>query len=368
MDELKKTPLTKLHQELGAKMTAFAGFEMPLQFDGVMAEHLQTRASAGLFDVSHMGQIRIKGDDADLALETLMPQTLVELGVGRQRYGFLTTPTGGIIDDVMVARAGHDQLDLVVNAGGRNEVLTYLQEKLTGLSVEPQFNRGLLALQGPLAEDVLASLLPTCRDMAFMDRRNFDSPFGDLVVSRSGYTGEDGFEISIAPDQAEPLARSLLDDPRVAPVGLAARDTLRMEAGLCLYGADIDQTTTPVTAGLSWAIQNARRADGARAGGFPGADQILAELGGAPDRRRVGLRPEGRAPVRSGVQLYPSETAPDPCGHVTSGGYGPSVAAPIAMGYVPNDLTNDRIWGEVRGKRLPIDIVPLPFVPNSFKR
>ena len=361
-----RTPLHDLHVELGARMVDFAGWELPVQVAGVMAEHAHTRAAASLFDVSHMGQVLLHGQGAGAALEALMPQALASLAEGRQRYGFLTTDTGGIVDDLMVAHRG-DHLFLVVNAARTAADLAHLRARLDG--VEHVTDRALLALQGPKAADALARLVPEAVQMRFMDHRVVGSDHGILWISRSGYTGEDGFEISVPAGRAEALARALLAMEEVAPAGLGARDSLRLEAGLCLYGSDIDETTSPVEAGLGWAIQKVRRRGGAREGGFPGAERILAELEDGPARRRVGLRPEGRAPMRAGVPLFAAETGGAPVGHVTSGTFGPSVGAPVAMGYLPAGLAGEgtQVFGEVRGRRLPARVSALPFHPPGAR-
>lgn len=369
MPELERTALYDLHAELGARFVPFAGYEMPVQYGlGVMKEHLHTRARAGLFDVSHMGQVILRGDDVAAQLETLVPASIVGLKEGRQRYGLFTNDQGGIEDDLMIAQRG-DHLFLVVNAARKQADITHMNRHL-GCSVEPVEDRALLALQGPDAEAVLATIVPAVTDMRFMDVIVTGSNHGELWISRSGYTGEDGFEISVADDRAEPLARALVADDRVAPIGLGARDSLRLEAGLCLYGNDIDATTSPVEAGLEWAIQKVRRTGGERAGGFPGADRILAELEDGPARRRVGLLPEGRAPMREGTQLFETEEAADPVGHVTSGAFGPTVERPVSMGYVPTGLarTGTRLFGDVRGRRLPASVADMPFRPPTYKR
>ncbi|MEQ8399971.1 MAG: glycine cleavage system aminomethyltransferase GcvT [Roseitalea porphyridii] len=369
MPELERTPIYDLHAELGAKFVPFAGYQMPVQYGlGVMKEHLHTRARAGLFDVSHMGQVILRGDDAAAQLETLVPASIVGLKEGRQRYGLFTNEAGGIEDDLMIAHRG-DHLFLVVNAARKRADIAHMKRHL-GCSVEPVDNRALLALQGPAAEAVLAAFVPAVTDMRFMDVIVTDSDHGELWISRSGYTGEDGFEISVADDRAEALARALVADDRVEPIGLGARDSLRLEAGLCLYGNDIDAATSPVEAGLQWAIQKARRTGGERAGGFPGADRILAELENGAARRRVGLLPEGRAPMREGTQLFETEEAAEPVGHVTSGAFGPSVERPVSMGYVPTALAavGTRLFGEVRGKRLPVTTADMPFRPSTYKR
>lgn len=372
MSELLRTPLYDLHLALGAKIVGFAGYVMPVQYPlGVLKEHLHCRAAAGLFDVSHMGQIILRGPDVARAFEALVPVDVLGLAEGRQRYAFFTNDSGGIEDDLMVANRG-DHLFVVVNAACKQADLARMQAALTpqGIAVEMLTDRALIALQGPLAEAVLGAHVPGVADMAFMDVRTLSFHGAELWVSRSGYTGEDGFEISVPSGQAEALARALLDDPRVEAIGLGARDSLRLEAGLCLYGHDIDSTTTPVEAGLTWAIQKVRRAGGARAAGFPGAARILSDLAHGPARRRVGLRPEGRAPMREGTQLFAQPEGGAPIGHVTSGGFGPTCAGPVAMGYVtdPYSAVQNTLYGDLRGKRLPVTVVALPHVPANFKR
>lgn len=366
MSELKRTPLYDLHVELGARMVPFAGYEMPVQFkDGLMAEHLQTRSEAGLFDVSHMGQVRLSGRDWEhvaRAFETLVPQDVLGLGDARQRYGFFTNDHGGIEDDLMFARRG-DDLIVVVNAACKQTDMARMASLEPDITVTPLEERALLALQGPNASIVLGASADGTR---FMDV--FDVEIAGVTgwTSRSGYTGEDGFEISVPADRAEDVARALLAHDGVFPIGLGARDSLRLEAGLCLYGNDIDASTTPAEAALTWAVQKARRPGGVRAGGFPGADRILV----APERLRVGLKPEGRAPMREGVEVFSDETAVTPVGRVTSGGFGPTVGGPVAMGYVAAEhaAIGTRLWGELRGKRLPVEVSALPFVPANFKR
>ncbi len=370
--DLATLALDALHRELGARMVPFAGYLMPVQYAaGVMTEHLHTRATAGLFDVSHMGQVILHPKAGMEALrrgfEAMMPVDVLGLAAGRQRYGLFTDDTGGILDDLMFTDRG-DHLFVVVNAACKVQDITLLNAALQDIAhVEPVTDRALLALQGPQAKAVLAAITPGVAAMRFMDAAILPSGFGELWVSRSGYTGEDGFEISVSEAGAEALARALLADARVLPVGLGARDSLRLEAGLCLYGHDLDRTTSPVEANLAWAIPKVRRTGGARAGGFPGAARILSELDHGPARLRVGLRPEGRAPMREGTALFDGER---PLGHITSGGFGPSVGAPVAMGYVPAALAapGRRLEGEVRGKRLPVTVSALPFHPTSYKR
>jgi aminomethyltransferase len=374
MADLKRTVLNDLHLRLGGKMVPFAGYEMPVQYPmGVLKEHLHTRAAAGLFDVSHMGQILLTAksgrvEDAALALERLVPVDILGLKEGRQRYAMFTNAAGGILDDLMVANRG-DHLFVVVNAACKDADFAHLQAGLPECALGMIGDRALLALQGPMAEAALARLVPDVVDMTFMDVaiRQWDTV--ELWISRSGYTGEDGFEISVPNRFAVTFAERLLAMEEVAPIGLGARDSLRLEAGMCLYGHDIDEGTTPVEANLTWAIQKARRAGGARQGGFPGAALILKELRDGPSRRRVGLRPEGRAPMREGTEIFASAEGGTPIGAVTSGGFGPSIEAPMAMAYLPADLSEGAVvYGEVRGKRLPAVIAPMPFQPNRYKR
>jgi glycine cleavage system T protein (aminomethyltransferase) len=374
--ELKRTPLYDLHLRLGARMVAFAGYDMPLQYpSGIIAEHLHTRAAAGLFDISHMGQIALRPrsgrlDDAARALETLVPGDVLGLAVGRQRYTLFTNTMGGVLDDLMVSNRG-DHLMLVVNAARKTADEAHLRSHLSGsCAIEALPDHALVALQGPKAEAVLAVLAPEVRAMAFMDVRTV-SIFGAACgVARSGYTGEDGFEISIPAQAVEALCEALLRDSAVAPAGLGARDSLRLEAGLCLYGADLDEATTPVEAALEWTIPRVRRASGGRAGGFPGAETILGQLTTGTARRRVGLRPQGRAPVRRGASLFRAENETAQVGVVTSGGFGPSLNAPISMGYVSRDaaVPNTRLFAAVRSKLLPVAVSKLPFLPAHYKR
>jgi len=359
-------PLAGLHAGLAAKFVPFAGWSMPVQYAaGVMAEHLWTREKAGLFDVSHMGQLRLP-KDALSGLEALIPADLQGLPKGRQRYGMFTNDAGGVLDDLMVAHRAGDVF-LVVNAARRAEDLAHLRAHLPG--VEEVTDRALLALQGPLAEAALADLVPEVTGMRFMDVAVMDWQGAALWISRSGYTGEDGFEISVPVAQAEAFAGTLLADGRVAPIGLGARDSLRLEAGLPLYGQDMDEGVSPVEAGQGWSIGKVRRAGGARAGGFPGAEVILDQLAHGAPRRRAGLSPEGRAPMRAGVPLFAVAEGGAPIGHVTSGGFGPSLGAPMAIGLIAAATPPDAVlFGEVRGKRLPVRQVPLPFVPPGYKR
>jgi aminomethyltransferase len=374
---LKRTPLYDLHVAMGARMAPFAGYEMPIQYAaGVMKEHLHTRTAAGLFDVSHMGQITLRPNggrtlaDAALALENLVPVDVLGLAPGRQRYAFFTNPHGGIVDDLMITACA-DHFVLVVNASRKEVDEAHLRAALSRVcTIEVLEDRALLALQGPEAEEVLARFAPEAAAMRFMDARVLAIGGSDCVVTRSGYTGEDGFEISVAAARAEDLARKLLGDSAVALAGLGARDSLRTEAGLCLYGADIDEQTTPVEAALEWATQKVRRHGGARPGGFPGADTILRQLEVGSQRRRVGLRSQDRTPVRGGASLFAERSAAGPVGKVTSGCFGPSVAGPVAMGYVPRPLSapGTTLFAEVRGNRVPVEVTDLPFAPHRYRR
>jgi len=375
-NSLKRTPLHGLHVALGGKMVPFAGYEMPVQYPaGVLREHLQTRNSAGLFDVSHMGQLTLRAksgkvEDAARALERLVPQDIIGIAPGRQRYAQFTNDAGGILDDLMVANFG-DHLFLVVNAACKEADEAHLRAHLSDIcTIEPLPDRALIALQGPKAESALAKLYPEAPSMRFMDAGPRQIDGLPCFVSRSGYTGEDGFEISVPAEAAETLVRKLLDNADVTPIGLGARDSLRLEAGLCLYGHDIDTTTTPVEAALEWSVQKSRRNGGARAGGFAGAEQILAQFERGAPRRRVGLRPEGRAPVREGARLFADEASAEPIGTVTSGGFGPTLNAPVAMGYLPTPLSavGTQVFADVRGQRLPLRVAATPFVPNTYKR
>jgi aminomethyltransferase len=373
---LKRTPLYALHVVSGGKMVPFAGYEMPVQYSaGVLREHLHTRIHAGLFDVSHMGQLALRAksgrvQDAALALERLVPQDIVAVAPGRQRYAQFTNESGGILDDLMVANFG-DHLFLVVNAACKAEDEAHLRKHLSdACDIESLEKRALIALQGPKAESALAKLCADAAGMRFMDAGPRRVAGFDCFVSRSGYTGEDGFEISVPAEHAEALAQALLENSDVLPIGLGARDSLRLEAGLCLYGHDIDTTTTPVEGALEWSIQKSRRQGGARAGGFPGADKILGQFANGAPRRRVGLKAEGRAPVREGAPLFADAASTEPIGKVTSGGFGPSLNAPVAMGYLPSSLAalGTTVFAEVRGQRLPSQVAPMPFVPNTYKR
>jgi len=373
---LSTTPLDAWHRRAGARMVAFAGYAMPVQYDlsgslasrcrgGVLAEHLHTRAAAGLFDVSHMGQATLTGANVASALERLVPSDLLGLKPGRQRYTLLTNEAGGIIDDLMVAKLDADTLFVVVNASRKDIDFTYLAANLpAGTSVEIHQHRALLALQGPAAVAVMGRLAPDASALPFMGVAPVLINDIRCLVSRSGYTGEDGFEISVPADQAERLANTLLEQPEVAPAGLGARDSLRLEAGLCLYGNDIDELTSPIEAGLTWAIGKRRKLDW----DFPGGLVMRDQLDHGATRRRVGIRPDGRAPGRALTTIMAEDGTE--AGTVTSGGFGPSVNAPIAMGYVRKDLAEDggRLNLIVRDRALPATVVPLPFVPHRYTR
>ena len=375
-DRLKHTPLYQLHLDLGARMVPFAGYEMPVQYpNGILKEHLHVRAAAGLFDVSHMGQFEIRSRNGDSegvarALESVVPMDIVGLAPGRQRYALLTNEHGGIRDDLMIARLG-DRFLIVANAACKDADEVYLREAMShACTIERLEDRALVALQGPGAEAALAGLAPDVRSMRFMDFRTTDVMNVACFVSRSGYTGEDGFEISLPASHAEAVARELLKNSNVAMIGLGARDSLRLEAGLCLYGSDLDATTTPVEAALEWSIQKARRTGGSREGNFPGAQTILHQLVSGVPRRRVGLRPEGRAPIRHGAKLFSGQDVADAIGVVTSGGFGPSVNAPVAMGYVTStgDVAGGTIYADLRGTRVPLRLSALPFISTTYKR
>ncbi|EKO3394821.1 glycine cleavage system aminomethyltransferase GcvT [Vibrio fluvialis] len=368
--ELLITPLHALHLEVGAKMVPFAGYDMPVQYAlGVKKEHLHTREAAGLFDVSHMGQLRLHGEGAAAALETLVPVDVVDLSEGKQRYAFFTNEQGGILDDLMVANLG-DHLFVVVNAACKEQDINHLQAHLpSGVELEIIDDRALLALQGPKAAEVLARLQPAVADMLFMDIQQVQIDGIDCIVSRSGYTGEDGYEISVPADKAETLARTLTAFDEVEWIGLGARDSLRLECGLCLYGHDLDETTTPVEASLLWAIQPVRRTGGAREGGFPGADIILSQIATKDvSRKRVGLVGQTKAPVREGTELFDAEGAK--IGIVTSGTAGPTAGIPVSMAYVRADLSaiGTEVFAEVRGKMLPMLVEKMPFVPQRYYR
>ena len=371
---LKRTPLYELHCELGAKLTEFAGYEMPVQYSlGILGEHQHTRTKAGLFDVSHMGQIILRGSsyqETALAFERAIPMDVLGLKVGRQRYGFLTTDGGGILDDLMFSNR-EDHIFVVLNAACKDSDIVHLRTLLEPeISIEVIENRALIALQGPASETVLSEFNSQISAMKFMDVETLSIAGAECWISRSGYTGEDGFEISIPSSAAEAITRSILSKQEVEFIGLGARDSLRLEAGLCLYGHDIDEETTPVEASLTWAIQKARRTNGERANGFLGDDIITQQLDTGTYRKRVGFLPQTRAPMREGVEIYETESSKEVIGKITSGGYGPTVGHPVAMGYINSEYvdSNDNLFGELRGKRVPVKIAKLPFVPLNFKR
>ena len=369
---LLTTPLNALHLELGARMVPFAGYSMPVQYPaGLMAEHLHTRAQAGLFDVSHMGQLRLIGPDAAAAFETLMPVDVIDLPVGKQRYGLLLNEAGGIIDDLMFLRVGPDEIFVIVNGACKVGDIAHIQAQIgQRCQVVPLPDQALLALQGPQAAAVLARLAPGAAQLVFMTGARLAIAGADCLVTRSGYTGEDGFEISVPAAQAEALARTLLAQPEVQPIGLGARNSLRLEAGLCLYGNDLDVTTTPVEAGLNWAMQKVRRTGGARAGGFIGADVVLAQLDNPASltRQRVALIAQERVPVREPAVLENLDG--QHIGQVTSGLLSPTLNQPIALAYVQPDYAalGTELFAIVRGKPVPMVVAPTPFVPTRYYR
>ena len=373
---LLTTPLNALHIELGARMVPFAGYSMPVQYPaGLMAEHVHTRTAAGLFDVSHMGQLKLIGADAAAAFETLMPVDVIDLPVGKQRYGLLLTDEGTIMDDLMFFNQGvvdgEPTLFVIVNGACKVGDIAHIQARIgQRCKVVPMPDHALLALQGPQAFTALARLAPGVEKLVFMTGGAFSIAGCDCFVTRSGYTGEDGFEISVPAAQADTLARALLAQPEIKPIGLGARNSLRLEAGLCLYGNDIDTTTTPTEAALNWAIQKVRRTGGARAGGFPGADKVLAQIGNPSSlpRKRVGLVALERVPVREHTELQ--STDGQKIGEVTSGLLGPTVNEPVAMGYVTPAFAaiGTRVNAIVRGKAVPMEVRAMPFVPANYYR
>ena len=368
---LLNTPLNALHLELGARMVPFAGYSMPVQYPmGLMAEHIHTRSEAGLFDVSHMGQLRLVGTDAASAFESLMPVDVIDLPVGKQRYGLLLTDEGNIIDDLMFVNRGAD-IFVIVNGACKVNDIAHIQGRIGAkCQVIPMPERALLALQGPKAVDALSRMVPGVEKLVFMTGASFDWQGADLFITRSGYTGEDGFEISVHNDHVDAFARALLAQAEVRPIGLGARNSLRLEAGLCLYGNDIDTSTTPIEAGLNWAIQKVRRTGGARAGGFPGADIVLGQLDGSRSltRKRVGLIAQERVPVREHVELQNTQGVK--IGEVSSGLLGPSANVPVAMGYVDVESASlgTVVNAMVRGKAVPMTVSAMPFVPNRYYR
>jgi aminomethyltransferase len=363
--KLRTVPLDAWHRALGARMVEFAGYSMPVHYQGVLAEHLHCRTHAALFDVSHMGQATLTGATAAAALERLVPGDLLGLKPGRQRYTLLTNEAGGILDDLMVANPGDEKLLLVVNASRKEIDFTHIAANLpSGVQLHEHDDRALLALQGPAAAAVISRLAPEAAQIPFMGMAAVTLAGIPCLVVRSGYTGEDGFELSLPAESAQALAQRILDEPEVIPAGLGARDSLRLEAGLCLYGNDIDELTSPIEADLAWVIGRRRR----NAWDFPGAAVIRDQLEHGTPRRRVGIRPDGRAPARALTEIVAGDGTE--AGTVTSGGFSPTLSAPIAMGYVRKDLTTDgtTLHLMVRGKPLPAHVVPLPFVPHRYAR
>ncbi len=366
---LQHTALYDLHQALGAKLVPFAGYAMPVQYPlGIKKEHLHTRAKAGLFDVSHMGQVLLKDDKAAAALETLVPVDIIDLPEMQQRYALFTNEQGGVMDDLMVTNTG-DSLFLVVNAGCKEQDIVHLQKHLANqCEIEVLEDRALLALQGPMAGAVLAKLAPESTEMVFMTAKTLILNGVECFVTRSGYSGEDGFEISVANNDAEGLARLLLADDAVEMIGLGARDSLRLEAGLCLYGHELDNDISPVEASLFWALSKSRRADGSRPGGYLGAEIIMAQMAEGVERKRVGLKPLGKMPVRDGAEILDEHD--NVIGLVTSGGFGVTLNSPVAMGYVPTEFSQvgTKLQALVRNKKVPLEVVKLPFVKQNYYR
>ncbi|MCV2402871.1 glycine cleavage system aminomethyltransferase GcvT [Marinomonas sp. C2222] len=362
---MKRTALYDLHLESCARMVEFAGYEMPVQYPlGVKKEHLWVRDNVGLFDVSHMGQVILKGANVKSLLESILPVDVIDLPAGMQRYGMFTTESGGITDDLMFANWG-DDIFMVVNAACKDADITYLQEKLVGCEVVVE-DRALLAIQGPKARETFARILPEAANMTFMQSAKFQWQGVEVWISCSGYTGEDGYEVSVPNDEAGAFANALLAFDEVEWIGLGARDSLRLEAGLCLYGHDIDTNTTPVEASINWAIQKVRRLDGERAGGFPGADIILPQFADKPSTKRVGFLVDGKAPVREGVEILDAEGVVQ--GKVTSGGFSPTLSQPIVMAYVTVDSLEAPLFASVRGKSIPLKPTAMPFVPARYYR
>ncbi|WP_299176769.1 glycine cleavage system aminomethyltransferase GcvT [uncultured Neptuniibacter sp.] len=370
MSELSKTPLYDLHIELGGKMVPFAGFEMPVQYPlGVKKEHVHTRDHAGLFDVSHMGQVKLTGENAAAELEKLVPVDIIDLPAGKQRYALFTNEEGGIMDDLMVTNYG-DHLYVVVNAACKEQDIAHMRANLgEGVELEVLDDRALVALQGPEAAQALSRICPEVNELVFMDSRHINIDGVDCFVSRSGYTGEDGYEISIPSADADRLCRLFLEQPEVEFIGLGARDSLRLESGLCLYGHDLDQTTTPIEGSLIWAISKCRRADGERAAGFPGAEKILSQIANKDyTRKRVGLIASGKAPIREGAELVNADG--EKIGVVTSGSFGPTVGKPVAMGYVETAYSalETEVFALVRGKQMPMVVSKAPFIEQRYYR
>ena len=370
MSELSKTPLYDLHVELGGKMVPFAGFEMPVQYPlGVKKEHIHTRDHAGLFDVSHMGQVKLTGENAAAELEKLVPVDIIDLPAGKQRYALFTNEQGGIMDDLMVTNYG-DHLYVVVNAACKEQDIAHMRANLgAGVELEVMDDRALVALQGPEAAQALARICPEVNELVFMDSRHIAIDGVGCFVSRSGYTGEDGYEISIPSAEAERLCRLFIAQPEVELIGLGARDSLRLESGLCLYGHDLDPTTTPIEGSLIWAISKCRRADGERAGGFPGADIVLGQIANKDySRKRVGFLAQGKAPIREGAEIVNAEGVK--IGEVTSGSFGPTIGKPVAMGYVETAYSalETEVFAVVRGKQMPMTVSKAPFIEQRYYR
>ena len=376
MTELKKTALYDLHRSLGAKSIPFAGYEMPVNYPlGIMKEHLHCRKSAGLFDVSHMGQLVISSSTQSMQfianeLEKLLPIDMLGLGEDRQRYGFLPNKEGGIIDDLMVSNRG-DHYFAVINASRKEIDFKYLKENISReIDVDLIKTRALIAIQGPQSEKILSNQIGELSSLKYLDVKNFSYRGETLWVSRSGYTGQDGFEISLPNSLCEVFCKNILEQDGIEPIGLGARDTLRLECGLCLYGQDLNETITPIEAGLKWAIQKVRRAGGEREGGFVGQKKILKQIEEQPYFKREAFFPDGRAPLRSGTKLFTDDSGKNEIGVITSGSYSPSLERPISMGYLDHNKfkIGDPIFGELRTKFLPIKLTKLPFVATSFKR
>ncbi|WP_066964956.1 glycine cleavage system aminomethyltransferase GcvT [Microbulbifer sp. Q7] len=368
-NEVRKTPLYALHEELGGKMVPFAGYAMPIQYrTGIVQEHLHTREAVGVFDVSHMGQLVVRGSDAASALEKLLPIDVQGLAINQQCYAVMTSETGGILDDLIITRWAENEFFLVVNAATAAADIAHLQQHLRGCDIRVLGQQALLAVQGPMAGELIGELAPATCALTFMRGARVELFGEDCYVTRSGYTGEDGFEISVAASAVERVARNLLDDGRVQMIGLGARDTLRLEAGLCLYGNDMDRDTTPVEASLLWSIAKSRRADGAKAGGFLGADVVLAQIAEGVARKRVGFSVQGKIPVRAGADLI--DEAGNVVGKVTSGGYGPTLGAAVGMAYVDRgyEKIGTSLQALVRGKSIPIAVAKTPFVPQRYYR
>ena len=365
---LKKTPLYSLHLEWNARMVGFAGYEMPVQYQsGIIKEHRHTRIHAGLFDISHMGQIRISGDNVSESLERLTPGDFTNLPLNRQRYTWFTNNQGGVIDDCMVTHRG-DHLLIVANASRKEQVFDHLKSNLAECDVTEVKDRALFALQGPEASKVMERFVPDACQLPFMSSASWSIRGAECIVNRCGYTGEDGYELMVPMDQAEKLARLFMAQDKVEVIGLGARDSLRLEAGLCLYGHDIDENTSPIEAGLNWIIAKKYLGDNARSAIFPGAEKIMRDLRDEPVCKRVGLKPDGRVPVREGARLF--NKAGDIVGRVTSGGFGPTVESPVAMGYLNTDYAQVGTWLDamVRDRLYPVAVVNLPFVPHCYHK